>query len=119
MTGSAAVLAGAALALEARVKIMTTRTSLLTSLALLAVLADAVPAWAQAGTRKLFEAGQYQPVIDAAGPEAEPSVVYLAAFGHQKMGGIAQAVATARRLAALPEDSPWHFIGQSLAELLE
>jgi tetratricopeptide (TPR) repeat protein len=101
------------------VKILMTRTSLFTSLALVAVLADAVPAWAQAGTRKLFEAGQYQPVIDAAGPEAEPSVVYLAAFAHQKAGAVDQAVATARRLAALPEDSPWHFVGQSLVELLE
>jgi tetratricopeptide (TPR) repeat protein len=88
-------------------------------LALLFLLAQAAPVAAQSEVRRQFEAGHFQPVIDAAVPDAEPAVVYLAALGHQKAGAVDQAIATARRLAQQPEDSPWRFVGQSLAELLE
>ena len=83
------------------------------------LFAVAAHAGAEAQVRKMFEAGQYQQVIEAAGPEADPAVVYMAALSHQKAGAHDQAVATARRLADLPEDQPWHFIGQSLVQLLE
>jgi len=85
---------------------------------LLCVLGHAASAGAQTEVRRQFEAGEYQPVIDAAGPEAEPSVLYLAALSHQKGGAVDQAVATAQRLASLPEDNAWHFVGESLVHLL-
>jgi tetratricopeptide (TPR) repeat protein len=69
--------------------------------------------------RRQFESGQYQQVIDAAAAEAEPPVVYMAALSHQKAGAVDQAVNVARRLAEAPEDQPWHFVGLSLAQLLE
>ena len=88
--------------------------------AVLALLfAFAALSGAEAQIRKMFESGQYQQVIEAAGPEAEPSVLYMAALSHQKAGSVEQAVATGRRLAELPEDQSWHFIGQSLVQLLE
>jgi len=86
---------------------------------LVSVLGQAVPAHAQTESQKLFESGQYQPVIDAAVPGAEPSVVYLAALSHEKTAAVPQAVAMAGRLSELPADNPWHFIGLSLAQLLE
>jgi tetratricopeptide (TPR) repeat protein len=84
---------------------------------LVAVAADAFAQSAQ--VRRQFESGQYQQVIDAAAAEAEPPVVYMAALSHQKAGAVDQAVSVARRLAEAPEDQPWHFVGLSLAQLLE
>jgi tetratricopeptide (TPR) repeat protein len=98
------------------------RVSTVTSLAaaaMLCVLGHAASAGAQSETRKQFEAGQYQAAIDAAGPDAEPPAVYLAALGHEKAGAVPEAVAMARRLTVLPEDNPWHFVGQSFVQLLE
>jgi tetratricopeptide (TPR) repeat protein len=83
------------------------------------VLAGAAPANAQSEVRKLFQSGQYQQVVEAAGAEAEPAVVYMAALSHQKAGAVDQAVMVARRLTELPDDRAWHFVGQSLAQLLE
>jgi protein O-GlcNAc transferase len=83
------------------------------------VLGAAVQAHAQSEVRKLFQSGQYQQVVEAAGGDAEPSVLYLAALSHQKAGSADQAGAVARRLAELPEDNAWHFVGQSLVQLLE
>jgi len=84
-----------------------------------AVIGTAVPADAQEQVRKMFESGNYQQVIEAAGPDAEPSVVYIAALSQQKAGAPDQAAASARRLSELPEDNPWRAIGQSLTQLLE
>ena len=101
---------------------MNMRVSAVSSLvaaALVSVLGQAAPASAQTESQKLFEAGRYQPVIDAAGPGAEPPAVYLAALSHEKTAAVPQAVAMAGRLSALPPDNPWHFIGQSLTQLLE
>ncbi len=83
------------------------------------VLGLAGTAAAQMEIRKQFESGQYQQVIEAAGGDAEPPVLYIAALSHQKAGAVDQAVGVARRLAELPEDRAWHFIGVSLASLLE
>lgn len=66
---------------------------------------------------RLFEGGHYQQVVDAAGPEAPPQVVFTAAMSQQKLGAPEQAVALARRLGALPEEDPWHFIGLSMEQL--
>jgi len=67
--------------------------------------------------RALFEAGQYQQVIEAAGQEAEPAILYAAVLSHQKLGATDQASSMAERLAALPPDSGWHFIGLSAGQL--
>jgi tetratricopeptide (TPR) repeat protein len=96
-----------------------TPTSWLVGLVLSITLVSAADAYAQAEIRKQFESGQYQQVIDAATPDAEPSVVYMAALSHQKAGAVDQAVGAARRLAELPDDRAWHFVGESLAQLLE
>lgn len=89
------------------------------SVAAAVVLVTAAQADAQNQVRKMFESGQYQQVIEAAGADAEPAVVYMAALSQQKAGAGDQAVAAARRLGELPEDNAWHFVGQSLAQLLE
>ena len=69
--------------------------------------------------REQFEAGHYQQVVEAAGPDADPAVVFTAVMSHEKLGATDQALALARRLAELPEDNPWRSIGQSFAELLD
>jgi tetratricopeptide (TPR) repeat protein len=83
------------------------------------MLATAAQANAQSEVRKLFQSGQFQQVVEAADAGAEPAVVYLAALSHQKAGAGDQAISTARRLAELPEDNAWHFVGQSVVQLLE
>src|SRR5687767_3577336 len=83
------------------------------------VLGAAAQADAQSEVRRLFQAGQYQQVVEAAGGDAEPAVLYLAALSHQKAGSVDQAVMVARRLAELPEDNAWHSVGRSLVLLLE
>jgi tetratricopeptide (TPR) repeat protein len=77
-------------------------------------------AWYDAAqVRDSFEAGRYQQVIEAAGPEAPPAVVFAAVQSQQKLGANDQAAALARRLAELPEDSAWRFIGRSAEKLIE
>jgi len=88
------------------------------ALTLVIVLGWAATSWAQE-VRKQFEAGQYQQVIEAAAGDAEPPVLYMAALSHQKAGALDQAVAVAQRLAGRPEDSSWHFVGESLVALLQ
>ena len=69
--------------------------------------------------RKMFEAGQYQQVVEATTPEAAPPVLYTAAQSHHKLGATDQAVGIYRRLAELPEGDAWRFIGLSGQQLLE
>jgi tetratricopeptide (TPR) repeat protein len=68
--------------------------------------------------QKLFEAGQYQRVIEQAQPDGDPAVLYTAAQSHQKLGENDQAVNTYGALAARGEDDPWHFIGVSGQQLM-
>jgi len=98
---------------------VTINSRILFGAALIVVLAGVTQANAQSEVRKLFQSGQFQQVVEAADGGAEPAVVYLAALSHQKAGAGDQAVNTARRLAELPEDNAWHFVGQSLVQLLE
>lgn len=67
--------------------------------------------------REQFEAGQYQPVIEAAAPDAEPPVQYLAALGHQRLKQLDELQVLASRLSSRPADDPWHFIGLSIGQL--
>jgi tetratricopeptide (TPR) repeat protein len=72
-----------------------------------------------AEVRRLFEAGQYQQAIQTADAGASPAALYTAAQSHSKLGASEEARATYARLADLPEDNPWHFIGLSGQQLLD
>lgn len=72
-----------------------------------------------ADVRRMFEAGRFQQVVDSAGGDAAPAVVYTAAQSHQKLGATSEARAAYEQLATLGEDDPWHFIGLSGQQLLD
>jgi tetratricopeptide (TPR) repeat protein len=82
-----------------------------------------IPAWvfAQDSTRvrKMFEAGQFQQVVDAAQAESEPGVLYTAAQSQQKLGANDQAAELYRQLAERSDADAWHFIGLSGKQLVE
>lgn len=81
--------------------------------------AGAASAQDTAAVRQAFEAGQHQQVIEAANPEAPASVVFMAAQSQQKLGAADPARELYGRLAARPEEDPWHFIGLSATQLLD
>ena len=72
-----------------------------------------------AQVRRMFEAGQYQQVIETATESAPPEAIYTAAQSHQRLGAAGQARATYAQLAARPGNDPWHFIGLSGQQLLD
>jgi tetratricopeptide (TPR) repeat protein len=76
-------------------------------------------AQAPAEVQKLFEAGRFQQVVETAGPDAEPEVVYLLAQSHQKLGAIEDARTAYAVLADRPDTDAWHFIGLSAQQLLD
>ena len=69
--------------------------------------------------RQLFEAGQYQQVVDATTDAAAPDALYVAAQSRQKLGATNEARDTYGRLAARSEDDVWHFVGLSGQQLLD
>jgi tetratricopeptide (TPR) repeat protein len=69
--------------------------------------------------QKLFEAGQYQRVVEAAQPDGDPAVLYTAAQSHQKLGENDQALQTYGVLASRGGDDVWHFIGLSAQQLMQ
>ena len=71
-----------------------------------------------AEVQRLFEAGQYQQIVEATGDNAPPEVLYTAAQSHQRLGATDQAAGAYGQLAARPEGDPWHFIGLSGQQLL-
>jgi len=81
--------------------------------------ASAVFAQNASQVQKLFEAGQYQRVVDAAQPDADPAVLYTAAQSHQKLGENDQALQTYGALASRDEGDVWHFIGLSAQQLMQ
>src|SRR5688572_10758783 len=72
-----------------------------------------------AEVRRLFEAGRYQQVLEAAGENASPAVLYTAAQSQQKLGAMEQAKQMYGQLSARPENDPWHFIGLSGQQLAD
>jgi tetratricopeptide (TPR) repeat protein len=88
---------------------------------LVALLLLPIAAVAQdtAQVRRMFEAGQYQQVIEAAGAADAPEAIYTAAQSHQRLGAVNDARDTYARLSARPEDDPWHFIGLSGQQLID
>ena len=73
----------------------------------------------QVAVRQMFEAGQYQQVIDATTDAAAPEALYVAAQSHQRLGATSEARDTYGRLAARSEADVWHFIGLSGQQLLD
>lgn len=69
--------------------------------------------------RKMFEAGQFQQVVEAAQAESEPAVLYTAAQSQQKLGANDEALALYRQLSERSDNDAWHFIGLSAAQLIE
>lgn len=88
---------------------------LICAFVLLPVVASAQDA---AEVRKLFEAGRYQQVVEVAGPDAAPDVVYTAAQSQQKLGATDQARELYAQLAARSDSDVWHFIGLSGQQLV-
>lgn len=72
-----------------------------------------------AQVRRMFEAGRYQQVVEAAGTEASPAVLYTVAQSHQKLGAADHAREIYGQLAARPDGEAWHFIGLSGQQLLD
>ena len=72
-----------------------------------------------AEVRRMFEAGRFQQVVQAAGDAPEANVLYTAAQSHQKLGASDEARAAYTQLASRGEDDPWHFIGLSGQQLLD
>ena len=85
----------------------------------LLLLPTAAVAQDTAQVRRMFEAGQYQQVIETAGTADVPEAIYTAAQSYQRLGSVAEARDTYARLTARPEDDPWHFIGLSGQQLLD
>src|SRR5262245_64201092 len=69
--------------------------------------------------QKLFEAGEYQRVVEAAQPDADPAVLYTAAQSHQKLGENDQALQTYGALASRDASDVWHFIGVLAEKLMQ
>jgi tetratricopeptide (TPR) repeat protein len=84
---------------------------------------QAVAAQGLADLRKLYDAGQYQQVVDAAGRAEVPAdeqlrVTYLVAQSHQKLSHADVARKSYEQLAARGNDDPWQAIGASALALL-
>jgi tetratricopeptide (TPR) repeat protein len=84
----------------------------------LALMAPVAFAQNASQVQKLFEAGQYQRVVDSAQPDGDPAVLYTAAQSRQKLGETDAALETYGALAARGEGDAWHFIGLSGQQLL-
>lgn len=84
-----------------------------------ALLAVPVRAQEPREVRQLFEAGRFDQVVAAAEAGGAPAIVYLAVLSHQKLGASDRALDLARRLAELPEDSVWRYVGESVMHLIE
>jgi hypothetical protein len=56
-----------------------------------------------ATVRKLFEAGHYQQVLEAAQGDADAPILYTAAQSHQRLGANDQAMGLYQQLANRPE----------------
>lgn len=90
---------------------------------ILVLLFTLLPAFSYAqstdAVRRMFEAGRYQQVVEAAPPDAPPAVLFTAAQSQLKLGASDQAREVYRLLAERPEDDPWHFIGVSGQQLVD
>lgn len=67
--------------------------------------------------RRLYDSGQYQQVIAAAGVE-DPRVTFLRAQSHQKLSQVNEARQVYMQLAGRPESDGWSDVGRSALALL-
>jgi tetratricopeptide (TPR) repeat protein len=67
----------------------------------------------------MYEAGQYQQVVESTADAETPAVIYTNAQSHQKLGAIDRARESYGELAVLPDSDPWHFVGMSAQQLLD
>ena len=81
--------------------------------------ASAVFAQSASQVQKLFEAGQYQRIVESAQPDSDPAVLYTAAQSHQKLGENDRAMERYGALASRDEGDVWHFIGLSGQQLMQ
>jgi len=81
--------------------------------------ASAVFAQSASQMQKLFEAGQYQRIVESAQPDSDPAVLYTAAQSHQKLGENDRALERYGALASRDEGDVWHFIGLSGQQLMQ
>lgn len=94
------------------------KTQILTVAAAFALLTSAAQAQDSAQLQKLYESGRYQQVVDASPADAPPSVQFVAAQSHLKLGASPKALEIYRHLVELPETDPWHFVGVAGEQLL-
>jgi tetratricopeptide (TPR) repeat protein len=72
-----------------------------------------------AQVQKLFEAGQYQQVVESTRGNVDPAVLYTAAQSQQKLGAVDQAAELYGRLAERSSDDPWSLVGRSARQLVQ
>jgi tetratricopeptide (TPR) repeat protein len=83
-------------------------------------LAFTVGVFAQEVTdpERLFEAGQFQRVIEVAQSAGDdPGSAYLAALSYQKLRQPDDAIRLFQQLAGRPAGDPWRLVGQSATQL--
>ena len=82
-----------------------------------AVLGSGVWTNAQEETRKLFESGQYQAVVEQTPNDAPPDAQYVKGLAHLKLNQTDQAKAAFRRLERAGD--AWRSVGQSAVALID
>lgn len=95
---------------------MTRRTLL--ALVVAGACARAASAQSLDDVRKLYDAGQYQQVVDSAGGSQDPHVVFVVAQSQQKLRRADEARRVYEQLASRPDGDPWRDIGRSAVALL-
>src|SRR5262245_32896505 len=72
---------------------------------------------AQDDARRLFEAGQYQAVVEKTGGDGSPEAQYLKGLAHLKLNQGDAAKESFRRLD--PSGDAWHAVGESAVALAD
>jgi tetratricopeptide (TPR) repeat protein len=94
------------------------RRPMMIALVLAGTLARAASAQSLEDVRKLYDAGQYQQVVDTAGGSQDPRVVFVVAQSQQKLRRADEARRVYDQLASRPDGDPWRDIGRSAIALL-
>ena len=94
------------------------RRTIVLAIALIAAAAVRASAQSIDDVRKLYDAGQYQQAIDAAGASQDPRVMFVAAQSYQKLRQADGARRVYEQLAGRPDGDPWDAIGKSAVAIL-
>jgi tetratricopeptide (TPR) repeat protein len=98
------------------------RSSLVLATIVLVAAAESASAQGLPDLRKLYDAGQYQQVIDGANRSevaSDPRVMYLVAQSQQKLSRPDEARRTYGQLVERGEADPWHGVGRSAVALMD